>query len=190
MPVLPQSTPTGVQSPPSQRLPTSSAGPCTRRALSAASSVGAAAASGTVVVGTTVIVRSSNAEPPGANVVVIRIALSCGSGSVASVFVTSNSTVAFAPGASVPYGLLGASAVKPAGSVSWTSPVCGVVDQLCTTTGTVLVSPMPIDCAAGERPIRSARGAVLVIQLSYSSHLPQRSKRPSTGGTTRTTVSV
>jgi len=69
-------------------------------------------------------------------------------------------------------------------------PLCVLVDQLCTCTGTVSVSPMPIDCVAGLRPIRSARGAVFWSQWSYSFHLPQRSKRPSTGDTTRVTVSV
>ena len=49
---------------------------------------------------------------------------------------------------------------------------------------------MPIDWAAAENPTRWARGAVPVSQESYSSHLPQRSNLPSTGGTTRTTVSV
>src|SRR5215208_503481 len=192
VPVLPQSTPTGVQSPPSQRLPTSSAGPSYSPGLSTASSVGVASASGTVVVGTTVIVRSSELDPADgvSYVVVMVIVLFWLSGSVASVLVTANSTVALPPGASVPYGLDVASAVKPAGSVSCTSPVCGVVDQSCTLTGTVRVSPMPIDWAAGESPIRSARGAVVWSQLSYSCHLPQRAKRPSTGDTTRTTVSV
>ena len=122
--------------------------------------------------------------------VVIGIVAVCVSGSVACVLVSWNSTVVSAPGASVPYGLAVASAVKPAGSSSATSPLCGDADQLRTSTGTVIVSPMPIDCAAGERPTRSARGAVRVTQLSYSSHLPQRSKRPSTGETIRTTLSV
>ena len=61
-----------------------------------------------------------------------------------------------------------------------------LADQLWTSTGTVIVSPIAIDCAAAERPTRSARGAVSVIHSSYSAHLPQRWKRPSTGETTRT----
>jgi hypothetical protein len=140
-------------------------------------------------------VRSSLPEPAGVLYVVsIGIVAVCVAGSVACVLVSSNSTVVAAPGASVPYGLAVASAVKAAGSSagSWsrTSPVCGEPDRLRTSTGTVIVSPMPIDCAAGERPTRSASGAVCASQLSYSSHLPQRSKRPSTGDTIRTTSSV
>ena len=80
--------------------------------------------------------------------------------------------------------------MKFAGSVSSTLPLCGAVEWLWTSTGTASVSPMPIDCAAEEKPTRWARGAVPVSQESYSSHLPHRWKLPSTGGTTRTTVSV
>ncbi len=111
-------------------------------------------------------------------------------GSVVSVLVSSNSTVASPPGASGPYGFEVASAEKLAGSVRLTAPLCDVSDQLCTLTGTVIVSPTPIDCAAAERPRRLACGAVSSSQPSYSSHLPQRSKRPSTGETIRITLSV
>src|SRR5688500_10863432 len=111
-------------------------------------------------------------------------------GSEPSVFVSSNSTVASSPGASGPYGLDAASAEKLAGSDRLTAPLCDSPDQLCTSTGTVIVSPTPIDCAAAERPRRLACGAVSRSQPSYSSHLPQRSKRPSTGATIRTTPSV
>ena len=55
--------------------------------------------------------------------------------------------------------------VKSAGSVSVTVPLCVDVDQLWTSTGSVIVSPMPIDCTAAERPSRSACGAVSSSQL-------------------------
>ncbi len=84
-----------------------------------------------------------------------------------------------------------ASAVTPDGSDgSDTVPDCGVEDQLWTSTGTVIVSPAPIDWTADERPRRRACGAVSASQVSYSSHLPKRWKRPSAGATTRTTSSV
>ncbi len=120
----------------------------------------------------------------------IGIGTSAVAGSAVSVLVRVNSTVASAPGASGPYGLEAASAVKFAGSASDTVPLCSSSDQLWTSTGIVFVSPSPIDVTAAERPTRSARGAVSVSQLSYSFHLPQRWKRPSTGETTRATVSV
>src|SRR3954471_19506366 len=114
------------------------------------------------------------------------------SGSVEFVkeFVTVKFTVVSAPGASGPYGFDVASAVTPDGSVRETVPLCDVVDQLCTSTGTVSVSPTPIVWIALERPSRRAGGAVFSTQLSYSAQLPQRWKRPSTGETIRTTSSV
>src|SRR5436190_12065586 len=82
-------------------------------------------------------------------------------GSVVSVFVSVNINWASAPGARGPYGFDVASSVKSDGAVIVTVPLCVVVDQLCTSTGSEIVSPMPIDCTAAERPSRDACGAVL-----------------------------
>jgi hypothetical protein len=65
--------------------------------------------------------------------------------------------------------------VKLAGSVPRdTVPDCGTSDQLWTLTGKSIVSPIRFVASAADRPTRSAAGAVLVIQLSYSAHLPKR----------------
>ena len=69
-------------------------------------------------------------------------------------------------------------------------PLCATSDQLWTLTGKSIVSPIAIVASAAERPTRSAAGAVLLSQLSYSTHLPQRWKRPSAGATRRTVSSV
>ena len=61
-----------------------------------------------------------------------------------------------------------ASAVKPAGSVRVTVPLCGASDQLCTSTGSVIVSPMPIDWTAAERPSRLAARRGVSSQVSNS----------------------
>ena len=106
------------------------------------------------------------------------------------VLVRLNATVASPPGASGPYGFEVASAVNPAGSVRVTAPLCVALDQLWTSTGTLIVRPTPIVSAAADRPSRDAAGAVSSSHSSYSAHLPQRWNRPSTGGTSRTTLSV
>src|SRR3954452_23817338 len=114
-------------------------------------------------------------------------------GSVAFVYVfeTVKFTVVSAPGASGPYGFESASAVTEAdGSVRLTLPLCGVVDQLWTTTGSVNDWPTATVWIAAERPRRSACGAEPWTHWSYSSQLPHRWKRPSTAGTMRTTLSV
>src|SRR3954447_16915395 len=113
-----------------------------------------------------------------------------GSVEVVNEIETRKSPVASAPGASGPYGFDRASAVTPDGGVSETVPLCDVVDQLWTSTGTVIVSPALTVWIAAERASRRAGGAVCSSQLSYSAQLPQRWKRPSTGETTRTTSSV
>ncbi len=97
--------------------------------------------------------------------VVLLVSLIAAPGSVVSVFVRTKLTVASAPPASGPYGFDVASAVKPAGSVSVTEPLWLVVDQLWTSTGRLIVSPMPIDCTAAERPSRRAVGASVVEPL-------------------------
>ena len=122
--------------------------------------------------------------------IVLLVSLIAAPGSVVSVFVRTKLTVASAPPASGPYGFDVASAVKPAGSVSVTEPLWLVVDQLWTATGRLIVSPMPIDCTAAERPSRRAVGASVSSHWSNSPHLPQRWNRPSTAGTMRTTESV
>ena len=84
-----------------------------------------------------------------------------------------------------------AAAVKFAGSVRLTVPLCGDV-------GPVVDVDREVDRlahrrswpSAAERPIRRAAGAVFSSQLSYSSHLPKRWKRPSAGATRRTVSSV
>src|SRR4051794_29645752 len=83
-------------------------------------------------------------------------------GSVALVneFETVKLTTFSAPAARSAYGLDVASAVTPAGRVRLTSPLCAVPDQLCTTTGSVNVSPTPVVWIAAERPRRFAAGAV------------------------------
>src|SRR3954451_12029295 len=97
-------------------------------------------------------------------------------GSVAFVYEleTVNATVVSSPGASGPYGLLACGEDIPAGRPRLTVPDCGEVDQLCTTTGTSLVSPAPLLSTAAERPSRSACGAVSRSHSSYSWNLPQR----------------
>ena len=114
----------------------------------------------------------------------------CGDGIVVSVLVTENVTVASAPAASGPYGFEVTAAVKFAGSARLTVPLWETPDQLWTLIGRSTVSPIGIVASAAERPTRSAAGAVLLIQLSYSSHLPKRCRRPSTGETSRTVSSV
>src|SRR3954469_3044637 len=113
-------------------------------------------------------------------------------GSVAFVneFETAKLTVFSAPAARPVYGFDSASAVTPAGSVRETAPSCAWSDQLCTTTGSVSVSPTATVWIAAERPRRFAAGAVSVSHWSYSCQLPHRWKRPSTGDTTRMTWSV
>src|SRR5215212_5323481 len=101
VPLVPQSTPSGVHGWPSHALPTSSAGPVYSPAPSCASTAGAAAAVGIAVRGTTVIVRSSKPEPP-PNVVVIRIVWFWLAGSAAWALVSWKLTVARAPGARGP----------------------------------------------------------------------------------------
>src|SRR4051812_34872111 len=88
-------------------------------------------------------------------------------------------TVVSAPGSSGPYGFEVASAVILSGSARLTVPLCGVSDQLWTTTGTVIVLRTANVWIAAERPSRRAAGAVVSSQLSYSAQLPQRWKRPS-----------
>src|SRR3954454_2497575 len=105
-------------------------------------------------------------------------------------FETVKLTVVSAPGARFVYGLDVASAVTLGGRVSVTVPLCAVAPQLWTSTGSVNVSPTPVDWIAAERPRRRASGAVFSSQLSNSAQLPQRWKRPSTGETTLTTWSV
>ena len=123
--------------------------------------------------------------------VVVPGSLIAAPGSVVSVFVSVKLTVVSAPGASGPYGFDVASSVKSAGAVIVTVPLCVVVDQLWTSTGNVIVSPMPIDWIAAERPSRlRLRRACRSASCRTRAHLPQRWKRPSTAGTTRTTLSV
>jgi hypothetical protein len=86
--------------------------------------------------------------------------------------------------------LLVASAVTPVGSVSETVPLW------------VVVRPVVDDDRQRERLAHARRlhrsgaaepqrlRATVCTQLSYSAQLPQRWKRPSTGGTIRTTLSV
>src|SRR4051812_1988702 len=105
-------------------------------------------------------------------------------------FETVKFTVVVAPGARLLYGLDVASAVTPVGSVRLTVPLCVVSDQLWTSTGSVNEPPTGTVWIAAERPRRRAAGAVLSSQLSYSGQLPQRWKRPSTPGTSRTSWSV
>src|SRR4051812_23840924 len=145
----PQSTPAGAQlrvEPPGSHLrPMSSASPVYSPAPSAPSSVGAAAAAGIAVFGTIPSVRSSKPVPVAPYVVVMRTVRLpfCESAGVAvvgsvafvNVFEIVKLTVVSAPGARFAYGLLTASAVTPAGSVSVTTPLWAVCDQLWTSTG-------------------------------------------------------
>ena len=91
-----------------------------------------------------------------------------------STLVSLSVTVASAPGAIGPYGAEGVVDVKLPAASELTVPLCGTSDQLWTLTGKSIVSPITIVASAAERPMRSAAGAVLVIQLSYSAHLPKR----------------
>ena len=104
--------------------------------------------------------------------------------------VTVKVTVASAPGASGPYGFEVTAAEKFAGSARLTVPLCATPDQLWTLIGRSTLSPIGIVASAAERPTRRAAGAVSLSQLSYSSHLPKRCRRPSTGETRRTVSSV
>src|SRR5262249_35585112 len=130
---------------------------------------GAEPETGIVVVGTTVIVSVSLAVAAGVEYeVAIKIDFCCvvvpgsliapPSGDV-SVFVSVNMTCVSAPGASGPYGFDVASSVKSDGAVIVTVPLWVVVDQLCTSTGSEIVSPIPIDCTAAERSRRGGGGA-------------------------------
>src|SRR5687768_378981 len=74
------------------------------------------------------------------------------------VFVNVKATEVSAPGASGPYGFEVASAAKPLGTLSVTSPVWGTDDQLWTSTARGIVSPTAIEAAAGDRPTRPASG--------------------------------
>src|SRR6476660_9349790 len=139
---------------------------------------GAEADEGTIVLGATVIVSVSLADDAGVEYdvaividfcsVVVPGSLVAAPGSVVSVFVNVNIPVASEPGASGPYCFDVASSVKSEGAVIVTLPLGAVVDQLCTSTGNEIVSPMPIDCTAAERWSRSACGAVLLSHWSNS----------------------
>ena len=103
--------------------------------------------------------------PAGASVVVvIGTFCVCVAGSVASCGVGQlEVTVASAPGASGPYGLDAASAVKFGRQVELhRRRSAAASDQLCTTTGTVIVSPTPIDWTAARaaEPVGLRRGVV------------------------------
>src|SRR5580765_7062822 len=121
---------------------------------------GAVADTGMVVVGATVIVRFSLADDAGEEYdvaipivfssVVVPGSLTGAPGSVVSVFVSVNITVVSAPGARGPYGFDVASSEKSDGAVIVTVPLWVAVDQLCTSTGNEIDSPMPIDCVAAE----------------------------------------
>src|SRR4029453_12406835 len=175
------STPVQVAAP-CQIRPRSRVGPGYSPGSALPSTTGVAC--GITVVGTSVSVRGSLP-------VAVRIGIEtfCCAGSVVSVLVSLNVTVASAPGWRS-YGFEAASTVKFAGRPSDTAPLCGSADQLCTTTGTWIVGPLPIDWIACERPGRLACGRVFSSHWSYSAQLPERWNRPSAADTTRTTLSV
>ena len=170
--------------------PRSISDPAYSPGLSTPSSAGAAGACAMVVRGR-IDIETVSAPGPRVELVVVTTTFADWlAGSAVSVFVIENVTMASAPGASGPYGFEVSAAVKFAGSVRLTVPLCASSDQLWTLTGNSIVSPTTTVPSPVERPIRRAAGAVFSSQLSYSSHLPKRWKRPSTGDTSRTASSV
>src|SRR3954447_18427735 len=80
-------------------------------------------------------------------------------------FETVKFTVAFAPGASGPYGFDVASAVTPLGSVSVTVPDCAVVARWGTSGGSVRFPRLRVFWMPAEGRSRRACGAAVCTQL-------------------------
>ena len=126
---------TGQLPPPCQMRLMSISDPAYSPGLSTPSSAGAAGACAIVVRGRIDIETVSAPGPRVELVVVTTTFADWSAGSAVSVFVIENVTMASAPGASGPYGFEVSAAVKFAGSVRLTVPLCASSDQLWTLTG-------------------------------------------------------
>src|SRR5690606_9366847 len=150
------------------------------------STTGASATAGMTDVGTTYIRRFSLLAVPFEPVTNLRSTV-WPPRAAGSVWERVRWTVVADPAAKILKGSEAGSTTNGAGAVSVTSPSCGVVVRLVTTTGTVTDSPAPIRYSAFDRPPTLVN---VSAQSSYSAKLPQRWKRPSMPGTRSTRMSL